>query len=139
MATRKKKREVPDYPLLSLKEYEDLSPHEKVQFIAILRSRDATTGAGQLERLFDKAPEIIEKCIDVYTRHFGERTKLTRTSLWTHLAVLVVGTSAVLWLGLTKTLDGATVVAILGPLYTYVLVNLRYLTAPGAGGQNAED
>jgi len=138
MAAKRKAPGTPDYPLPSLEEYEALSPQEKLRLLEVLRAKATTEGSPQLDKLFEKLPNLIERCIEIYTKHFGERTKITLRSLWAHVGVLLLGTGAVLWLGLEKLLDGATVVAILGPLYTYVLVNLRHLTVGNTTGQSAD-
>ena len=144
MASRKKAKKspakrgrakTPDYPLLTLAQYDALTPQEKIKFLDLLRAR----GQGsQLDRLFEQAPELIEKWMETYSKHFGHRTQLTRVAMWAHLGVLAGGTATALWLGLAGVLESATVVAFLGPLYTYVLVNLRHLTGWRVPGESTE-
>jgi len=58
------------------------------------------------------------------------RSTIAHVSLWVHLGALLVGTIAVSALDVHKILEGQTIVALLGPLYTYVIVNLGRLSAP---------
>ncbi len=127
----KKKRVSPnpqDYPLLTVAEYESLTPQEKLRFLDYLKQRSQQDAVPNLDNLFKAAPDLVKQCMAIWTAHFGKRTRLTATSMWAHIGVLAGGTMSMCWLGLESVLDGATIVAVLGPLYTYVLINLRYLT-----------
>ena len=123
-----KKASKQEYPLLTLGEYEALSPQEKMRFLELLRKPANQERDARFDRLFEEAPKLIEHGMETFSKHFGQRMTLTRSSMYTHVGVLLVGTVVIAALGWKGILEGATVVAILGPLYTYVLVNLRYLT-----------
>lgn len=136
--TRKKASRTPNYPLLTLDEYAALSPQEKIKFIEVLKSEPSKPNPN-LAHISKEAPQLIAKAMETYRDHFGMRGHLTRSSMAAHIGILIVGTIAMLILGCLKVLDGAAVVAVLGPLYTYVLVNLRYLTGWKMVGDSSSD
>ncbi len=134
MAAKKKKTTArrrapkqPDYPFLTLSEYGALSPQEKIKYIEVLKSEPSKPNPN-LAHLFKESPKLIERGIEIYRERFGVRSGLTPVSMWAHIGLLVVGTAAMVTLGAWGVLEGAAIVGVLGPLYTYVLVNLRYLT-----------
>lgn len=101
----------------------------RLRTVEDLRKRDKWL-VDHLGPVIDKLPEVIDQGLHYLMGKLKAESGARWWSLVAHLLVLLIGTAAMLWLGLQKVVEGETLVAILGPLYTYVLVNLRQLT-PG--------
>ncbi len=120
--------------LFSDGETKDLPQEQKLRFLELLRDhRRIESWRATMDRL----PELLDRGIDEWGKHCDRQSRTTWWSLLVHLGVLFFGAGTLIWLGVARVLDGSTIVALLGPLLTYVLLNLRQLT-PGGASQKSD-